>query len=146
MLPIPIRVCSIFRVSKQWYGCQCLKFVMCTQMLMHAIVQASVPLSVSHFSCKTGACGFTILYKQTSSVQCKMVSMHSEKPIAFLPISQKFPPALPLKQVQCLFLPILSRTIIHHFLFLWAISGLLPLALCPQVVVSQAPQHLRSET
>ena len=26
-----------FRVSTQWYGCQCLGFLTCTQMLMHAI-------------------------------------------------------------------------------------------------------------
>ena len=26
-----------FPVSRQWYGCQCLGFLTCTQMLMHAI-------------------------------------------------------------------------------------------------------------
>ena len=26
-----------FRVSRHWYGCQCLGFLTCTQMLMHAI-------------------------------------------------------------------------------------------------------------
>ena len=26
-----------FPVSKQWYGCQCLRFLTCTQMLMHVI-------------------------------------------------------------------------------------------------------------
>ena len=26
-----------FLVSEQWYGCQCLEFLTCTQMLMHAI-------------------------------------------------------------------------------------------------------------
>ena len=26
-----------FPVSKQWYGCQCLGFLTCTQLLMHAI-------------------------------------------------------------------------------------------------------------
>ena len=26
-----------FRVSKQWYGCQCLRFFKCAQKLMHAI-------------------------------------------------------------------------------------------------------------
>ena len=28
-----------FSVSKQWYGCQCLGFLMCAQLLMYAIVQ-----------------------------------------------------------------------------------------------------------
>ena len=37
VLPIPTSVCSIFCVSKQQYGCQCLGFLVCTQMLMHAM-------------------------------------------------------------------------------------------------------------
>ena len=36
-LPIPISVCSICRLSRQWYGCQCSGFLTCTQLLMHAI-------------------------------------------------------------------------------------------------------------
>ena len=31
------RCAQYFPVSKQWYGCQCLGFLMCTQMLMHVI-------------------------------------------------------------------------------------------------------------
>ena len=30
-------VCAVFLVSKQWYGCQCLGFLRCAQMLMHVI-------------------------------------------------------------------------------------------------------------
>ena len=39
-LLIPSNTCSIsvyFCVSKQWWGCQCLGFLTCAQMLMHAI-------------------------------------------------------------------------------------------------------------
>ena len=36
-LPISTSVCSVFRVSKQWNGCQCLGFLTCAQMLMQAI-------------------------------------------------------------------------------------------------------------
>ena len=35
-LPIPTSVCRIF-VSKQWYGCQCLGFLTCAQMLMYMV-------------------------------------------------------------------------------------------------------------
>ena len=35
VLSIPISMCSI-SVSKQWYGSQCLGFLTCVQMLMHA--------------------------------------------------------------------------------------------------------------
>ena len=32
-----LSVCVVFRVSRRWYGCQCLGFLTCTQMLMQAI-------------------------------------------------------------------------------------------------------------
>ena len=37
VLPIPVSMCSIF-MSKQLYGCQCLGFLTCAQVLRHAIV------------------------------------------------------------------------------------------------------------
>ena len=33
---LSVRV-QYFRVSRQWYGCRCLRFVTCAQLLMHAI-------------------------------------------------------------------------------------------------------------
>ena len=36
-LPIPISVCSIVRVSKQWCGCPCFGFLTCTRVQMHAM-------------------------------------------------------------------------------------------------------------
>ena len=40
VLPIPTSACSILCVSKQQYGCQCLGFLVCTQMLlMHAMAR-----------------------------------------------------------------------------------------------------------
>ena len=75
-----------------------------------------------------------------------------KNPYAFHPVSQTFPPTLPLKRFQC---PsdcrwpslVLSGNIVWHFLLhaslLQAIDGVMFLALCPKVV-SQAPQHFRS--
>ena len=40
VLLIPASVCSIFCV--QWCGCQCLGFLKCAQMFMHAIAQRGV--------------------------------------------------------------------------------------------------------
>ena len=40
VLPIPTSVCRIFGV--QWCGCQCLGFLKCAQMFMHAIAQRGV--------------------------------------------------------------------------------------------------------
>ena len=36
-LPIPKSACNILCVPKQWFGCQCLGFLMCAQMFIHAI-------------------------------------------------------------------------------------------------------------
>ena len=40
VLPIPISV-QYFHGSEQGYGCQCLEFLMCAQILMHAIAHRS---------------------------------------------------------------------------------------------------------
>ena len=34
------------------------------------------------------------------TVQCKMVPVHSRKPVYSLPLSEKFPQLLPLKEIQ----------------------------------------------
>ena len=67
-----------------------------------------------------------------------MASMRSENPYELHPVSQKFPPTLPWKQIQWL-----SDASAFHASLLQAIEGMMSLASCSQVV-SQAPQHLRS--
>ena len=37
-----ISLCSIFVYPKQCYGCQCLRFLMCAQMLMHVIAHSQI--------------------------------------------------------------------------------------------------------
>ena len=49
-LPIPISVCSIFCVFKQWYGCQCVGFLTCAQMLMHVIAHGGLKSNCAHTS------------------------------------------------------------------------------------------------
>ena len=87
-----------------------------------------------------------------SSVQFKMVSMRSEPPYALHPISQKFPQRClrngskvrliddgPLSSFQGRS----SSASSFNASLLQAINGVMPLALCPQVV-SQASQRFRS--
>ena len=45
-LAIPIQCMQYFPVSKQWYGCQCLGFLTCAQMLMQAIAHGGCTDSV----------------------------------------------------------------------------------------------------
>ena len=87
-----------------------------------------------------------------SSIQQKMVSMRSKKPICAPPRLSEVSPTSPLKQFQCSFdCMALSRPFkgrsssasSFHASLLQAIDGVVSLALCPQVV-SQASQHFRS--
>ena len=41
-----------FYVSKEWYGCQCLEFLSCTQMLMHATARVVCTNSVTESALK----------------------------------------------------------------------------------------------
>ena len=45
-LPIPMSVCSSFRVFEQCYGFQYLKLLTCTQVLMHAIAPGGCTATV----------------------------------------------------------------------------------------------------
>ena len=88
-----------------------------------------------------------------SSVQFKVVSMRSEKPICAPPRLSEVSPTLPFKRFQCSSdwrwpSLILSRKIFpgispFHTSLRQAIGGVMSLALCRQVV-SQASQHFRS--
>ena len=114
-------------------------------------------LETGFFDGERGRCSGTLgtlsSWKLTlTSVQFKMVSMHSKKPICAPPHLSEVSLALPLKWFQCssdCWWPslVLSRKIIKHFLFscfsppdnCWwdifqTIAGEISLALCPQVV------------
>ena len=81
-----------------------------------------------------------------------MVSVRSERPICASPRLSAVSTTLPLKQFQCClidggrlssFRGRSSNASSFHAFLLQAIDGVMPLALCPQVV-SQSPQHFRS--
>ena len=114
-------------------------------------------LETGFFDGERGRCSGTLgtlsSWKLTlTSVQFKMVSIHSKKPICAPPHLSEVSLALPLKWFQCssdCWWPslVLSRKIIKHFLFscfsppdnFWwdifqTIAGEISLALCPQVV------------
>ena len=88
---------------------------------------------------------------QFSSVQFKVISMHSEKPICAPPRLSEIVPMSPVPMFVRLSVPALSRPFkgrsssdsSFHASLLQAIDGVMSLALCPRVV-SQAPQHFSS--
>ena len=91
----------------------------------------------------------------SSTVQFKVVPMRSEKSICVPPRLSEVSPTLPLKRFQCSSVRLTddgplssfegrsSSASSFHASLLQAISGVMSLALCPQVV-SQASQHFRS--
>ena len=78
-----------FRVSKQWYGCTCLGFLTCAQLLLHAIAHgilrecALEADSGRIIPCRTGDsnprqyCDFLLAYFQSGSLPAELSPPHS---------------------------------------------------------------------
>ena len=49
------RCVQYFHVSKEWYGCQCLGFLMCVQMLIHATAHGGCTNTVRESALKVGS-------------------------------------------------------------------------------------------
>ena len=68
------RCVQYFHVSKQWYGCQCLGFLMCVQMLIHAIAHGGCTITVRESALKVGS-GRKILCLTWDSNPCQYCAL-----------------------------------------------------------------------
>ena len=74
-LPIPISVCSIVRVSKQWCGCTCFGFLTCTRVQMHAM---------AHWGCTDTVRESALKVDSGRTVPCRTVDSNPRQYYAWL--------------------------------------------------------------